>query len=68
MVDKMSGDMQDGMLRHYLEQVKASDVNVEARQEKEPFDYLTYFREIHEKERIAARIEAAEALRTRSNM
>ncbi len=34
-----SGDLQDGMLLHYLEQVKTSDVTVEARIEKEPFDF-----------------------------
>lgn len=31
--------MQDGMLTYYLEQVKASDVTVEARIEKEPYDF-----------------------------
>lgn len=33
------GSMQDGMLAYYLSQAQASDVNVEARIEKEPFDY-----------------------------
>jgi hypothetical protein len=33
------GLMQDGMLAHYLGQAGASDVNVEARIEREPFDY-----------------------------
>jgi hypothetical protein len=33
------GDMQDGMLAHYLEQVKLSNVNVKARLDREPFDY-----------------------------
>jgi hypothetical protein len=38
MVD-IKGDLQDGMLAYYLEQAKASDVNVEARLEREPFDF-----------------------------
>jgi len=33
------GDLQDGMLAHYQEQAKASDVNVEKRIEREQFDY-----------------------------
>jgi hypothetical protein len=36
---EFSGDMQDGMLAHYLGQAGASDANVEARIEREPFDY-----------------------------
>ena len=39
MVAAKLGDLQDGMLAHYLTQVGASDVNVEARLEREPFDY-----------------------------
>lgn len=35
----VSGELQDGMLAHYIEQAKASDANVEARLEREPFDY-----------------------------
>ncbi|MGA7384507.1 MAG: hypothetical protein WBW81_07395 [Methylocella sp.] len=31
--------LQDGMLAHYLAQAKMSDTNVEARIEKEPFDF-----------------------------
>ena len=31
------GDLQDGMLMHYLEQSKFSDANVEARIAREPF-------------------------------
>ena len=31
------GDLQDGMLTHYLEQAKFSDANVEARIAREPF-------------------------------
>lgn len=33
------GDMQDGMLAHYLEQARGADANVEARIEREPFDF-----------------------------
>ena len=33
------GDLQDGMLSYYLEQAKASDVNVEKRIDSEPFNY-----------------------------
>jgi hypothetical protein len=33
------GCMQDGILAHYLGQAGASDANVEARLEKEPFDF-----------------------------
>jgi hypothetical protein len=33
------GDLQDGMLAYYLSAAKCSDANVEARLEKEPFDY-----------------------------
>ena len=36
------GDLQDGMLSYYLEQAKASDVNVEKRIDSEPFDYRDY--------------------------
>lgn len=35
----MTGDLQDGMLAYYLSQAQASDVNVEARLDREPFDY-----------------------------
>ncbi|MGB6177054.1 MAG: hypothetical protein WBF43_12135 [Methylocella sp.] len=31
--------LQDGMLAYYLEQAKLADANVEARIEREPFDY-----------------------------
>lgn len=31
--------MQDGMLQHYLSQAPAADANVEARLEREPFDW-----------------------------
>ncbi len=37
---KRLGDLQDGLLAHYQEQARASDVNVEARLEKEPFDVM----------------------------
>jgi hypothetical protein len=37
--DKKDGDLQDGMLAHYQQQAKASDVNVERRLEREPFDW-----------------------------
>lgn len=33
------GDMQDGMLAHYLGQAGSADANVETRIEKEPFDF-----------------------------
>jgi hypothetical protein len=33
------GDMQDGMLAHYLEQARGADANVEARIERERFDF-----------------------------
>jgi hypothetical protein len=38
------GDLQDGMLRYYQEQARASDVNVEARLDREPFDYREVMR------------------------
>ncbi len=31
--------LQDGMLAHYLSQARSSDANVEARIEREPFDF-----------------------------
>ncbi len=34
--------LQDGMLLHYQSQARASDVNVEARLEREPFDYRAH--------------------------
>jgi hypothetical protein len=37
-------DMQDGMLVHYLDQAKAADVNVEARIERESFDFRSNLR------------------------
>jgi hypothetical protein len=36
------GDLQDGMLSYYLEQAKASDVNVEKLLDSQPFDYRDY--------------------------
>jgi hypothetical protein len=33
-----SSALQDGLLAHYMEQATASDVKVEARIEREPFD------------------------------
>lgn len=33
------GDMQDGILAYYLSQARLSDANVEARSEREPFDF-----------------------------
>ena len=41
---KRQGDMQDGILAHYLSQARASDGNVEARLDREPFDYREYIR------------------------
>ncbi len=41
---KRLGDLQDGLLAHYQAQARASDVNVEARLEKEPFDWRDYLR------------------------
>jgi hypothetical protein len=38
-------DMQDGMLAHYLAQAKAADVNVEARIDREPFDFRSNSRQ-----------------------
>jgi hypothetical protein len=37
-------DMQDGILAHYLEQASAADVNVEARIEREWFDFRSNLR------------------------
>jgi len=39
MVAKRKGDLQDGMLAYYLSQAKLSDATVEARIEREPFDF-----------------------------
>jgi hypothetical protein len=36
--------LQDGLLAYYLAQVGASDVNVERRLEREPFDYRSLVR------------------------
>jgi hypothetical protein len=33
------GDMQDGMLAHYLEQAAHADSNIEKRIDEEPFDF-----------------------------
>jgi hypothetical protein len=33
------GDMQDGMLAHYLEQAAHADFNIERRIDVEPFDF-----------------------------
>ncbi len=33
------GDMQDGMLAHYLEQAAHSDSNIERQIDAEPFDF-----------------------------
>jgi hypothetical protein len=33
------GDMQDGMLAHYLEQAAHADSNIERRIDEEPFDF-----------------------------
>jgi hypothetical protein len=33
------GDMQDGMLAHYLEQAAHADSNIERRIDGEPFDF-----------------------------
>jgi hypothetical protein len=35
----MCGDLQDGLLVHYLSQANAADANVEARISREPFDW-----------------------------
>lgn len=40
-----TGDLQDGMLAHYLSQARASDVNVESRLDREPFDYQEILRQ-----------------------
>ena len=40
----MTKGLADGMLKHYLTQARASDRNVEARLEREPFDYREYLR------------------------
>ncbi len=45
MVDTKRGDLQDGMLAHYLSQAGASDVNVEKRLAREPFDYREMLRQ-----------------------
>ncbi len=34
--------LQDGLLAYYKEQARASDANVEARLDREPFDYRAY--------------------------
>lgn len=39
------GDLQDGMLAHYQAQARASDANVEARLDREPFDYRDVLRQ-----------------------
>ena len=39
MSNELSVGLQDGMLAHYKEQARAPDVNVEARLDREPFDY-----------------------------
>ena len=44
MTKKLQGDLQDGLLSHYQAQARASDSNVEARLEREPFDYREYIR------------------------
>lgn len=38
----LAGDLQDGMLAHYLDQARQSDANVEAQIMHEPFDYRDY--------------------------
>ncbi len=38
----LAGDLQDGMLAHYLDRARQSDANVEARIVHEPFDYRVY--------------------------
>ena len=44
MTKKLQGDLQDGLLSHYQAQARASDGNVEARLDREPFDYREYLR------------------------
>lgn len=39
MSNELNVGLQDGMLAHYNEQARASDVNVEARLDREPFDF-----------------------------
>jgi hypothetical protein len=51
MGEQMIGDLQDGMLSYYLEQAKASDVNVEKRIDSEPFDYHELIARARESER-----------------
>jgi hypothetical protein len=41
---KKLGDMQDGILAHYLSQAAASDSNVEPRLDREYFDYRNMMR------------------------
>lgn len=41
-----SDALQDGMLKHYLSQAPASDSNVEARLDREPFDCRDYYRRL----------------------
>jgi hypothetical protein len=43
-MEKSSGDLQDGLLAHYLSQAAASDSNVEPRLDREPFDYREMLR------------------------
>ncbi len=38
----MNDGLQDGMRDHYNRQVRASDVNVERRLDREPFDFREY--------------------------
>ena len=40
--------LQDGMRDYYLTQARASDANVEARLDKEPFDYRGYLRRLEQ--------------------
>lgn len=47
--------MQDGMLAHYLGQAKMADANVEARIEREPFDFRLYYGGHKDRPRILPR-------------
>ena len=59
----MTRDLQDGMLAHYLLQAMASDVNVEARLDREPFDWRAHKGEMimPSKSKPQARLMAAAA-------
>ena len=53
--EESGGGLQDGMLAYYLSQAKLSDANVEARIEREPFDFKDHTRGMKRQAASAAR-------------